>query len=102
MQTAKEFASSSIVGDLKEMCGDRFELLTPELRSALLVVFSQFQLLKRWKVSGTSHFLMREAIASVPILCWLERQGLQLEVTRCCSLDDAAITHLIQILAENL
>lgn len=102
MQTAREFASTSVIGDLKEMCGDRFQYLTPELKSALLAVFSQFQLLKRWKVSGTSHLLMREAIASVPILCWLEQQGLQLVVTRCSVLGDAEVTHIIQVLAENL
>lgn len=102
MQTTRKFASTSVIDDLKEVCGDRFQLLTPELRSALLVVFSQFQLLKRWKVSGSSHLLMREAIASVPILCWLEQQGLQLEVTRCSVLSDAEVTHIIQLLAENL
>ena len=102
MQTARKFASTSVISDLKEMCGDRFQLLSPQLRSVLLVTFSQFQLLKRMQVSGSSHLLMREAIASVPILCWLEQQGLQLEVTRCCVLNDAEVGHIIQLLAENL
>lgn len=100
--TAREFVSVSIIDDLKEVCGDRFELLTPQLRSTLLVVFSQFHMLRQMQVSGSSWLLMRESVNSAPIACWLGQEELQARVISCCCLDDGAIAHLIQSLAENL
>lgn len=100
--TAKEFVSAAIVNDLKEAYGDRFELLSPQLRSVLLACFSQFRLLRQMQVSGSSWLLMRESVNSVPIVCWLGQEELQARMMECCCLDDGAIAHLIQSLAENL
>ncbi|HEY9598323.1 MAG TPA: hypothetical protein V6D33_11695 [Cyanophyceae cyanobacterium] len=100
--TAKKFVSVAIINDLKEAYGDRFELLSSQSRSVLLVCFSQFRLLRQMQVSGSSWLLMRESVNSVPIVCWLGQEELQARVMECCCLDDSAIAHLIQSLAENL
>lgn len=100
--TAKEFTSVSVIDDLKEVCGDRFQLLTPQLRSTLLVAFSQFHMMRQMQMSGSSWLLMRESVNSAPIVCWLGQEELRVLVIKCCCLDDGAIAHLIQSLAENL
>lgn len=100
--TVKGVVSASVINDLKEVCGDRFELLTPQLRSTLLVVFSQFHMLRQMQASGSSWLLIRESINSAPIACWLGQEELQARVMGCCCLDDGAIAHLIQLLADNL
>lgn len=103
MPTAKEFTTASIVSDLKEVCGDRFEKISPRSRLTILATLTQFQLLRQTQKEMTFyHLLMREAINSVPVVCWLGQQELQARVLRCCRLDGNAIAQLIQLLAENL
>lgn len=99
--TAKEFASLSVIGDLKELCGENFEKVESKLRLALLSTLTQFRLLKHCDESPYFTWeLMEEAANSVPSVVWLGQREVKERLLRCWQLDEDAITHLIQLLAE--
>lgn len=103
MQTAKQYATASVISDLKEVCGDRFQHIPPRLKFTLLATLTQYQLLRQTHATTSlHHFLMEEACNSVPVVCWLGYKEIQERVMRCCRLDAAAIASLIKELAVAL
>lgn len=100
--TAKEFSNQSVLGDLKEVCGEHFELISPQLRLTVLATLTQFQLLKKLELAYFTWEMMEEAADNLPALAWLGHREIKERLLRCWQLDDDAIAHLIQQLAENL
>ena len=72
--TAKEFTSMSLIGDLKELCGENFEKIESKLRLALLSTLTQFRLLKYCDAPYFTWELMKEAANSAPSVVWLEQR----------------------------
>lgn len=102
LNTAKDYATASLIADLKKICGDRFEYLTPRSRLTVLTTFSQFQLLSRLESGDSRRELMIAAIDAVPAVCWTGHEELRFQVARCCQLEEPAITQLIQAIANSL
>lgn len=100
--TAKDFTTLSLIGDLKELCGENFENIPGAMRLSILATLTQFQLLKQVEMPYFTWELMDDAIDSVPSVAWLGHREIKKRLAKCWQLEDNAIAHLIQLLAENL
>ena len=100
--TAKEFTAMSLIGDLKELCGQQFELVSPQARKTILATLTMFQFLKTLEMPYFTWELMDEAMSLMPSVAWAFQQEIKERLFKCWQLDDGAIQHLIQRVAENL
>ncbi|HEY9610621.1 hypothetical protein [Allocoleopsis sp.] len=100
--TAKDFTTLSLIGDLKEMCGENFENISSQLKLSILATLTQFQLLKQLEMPYFTWELMDDAIDSVPSVVWLGHREVKERLAKCWQLEDNAIAQLIQTLAESI
>lgn len=95
--TAKQHTTVSLLSDLKEVCGDRFQDIPQKVRLAMMTALSHFQLHRAMEPSWS---LGKSVDEVVPVRIWLDYPEVKARLLACYPLDESAIAYIIQILAE--